>query len=63
LESETVRFVLADDGCEVDDETLQYLPQQKRLIALKPNEIYSDVSTELQISNKHSIKLFKKYVT
>jgi hypothetical protein len=40
----TVRFVLADDGCDVDEVTLQYLPSRTQLVALKPNEVYADVS-------------------
>jgi hypothetical protein len=47
LESETaVRFVLDDDGCDVDNETLQNLPQPISLTALKPNETYPDARTE-----------------
>jgi CIDE-N domain len=38
-----VRFVLADDGCDVDEETIKFLPSKTTLIALKEDESFLDV--------------------
>lgn len=42
-----IRFVLADDGCEIDDDTLPYLPSNTQLVVLKAGEDFEDVSKSI----------------
>jgi len=42
-----IRFVLADDGCDVDADTIPFLPSKTTLIVLKADESLVDVCMQL----------------